>query len=311
MVNTPVVFYPDRRPGQILNAGASALLIGAGILGLWQASQAQASPVFILYLFPALLAVVLAPVFLYRLQALNKASYAVERDGIRLKWGLRIEDIPMDQVLWMQMSSHYKGKLPLPWHAWPGAVLGKRLLPDQTPIEFLSAVRGQMVLIGATNQVYAISPAKPAEFLQAFTRLAELGSLASIPARTQRPSFLLKRLWDDSPARGLVLSGLALSLFLLVGVVLVIPSRTQIMLRPAPVDDLNSYVPSIRLLLLPVLNTTFFTANFLAGLFFFRKIDWPTTETNVMRALSYVLFGSGFTTAVLFTSAVLYILRNS
>jgi hypothetical protein len=263
-----------------------------------------------LYLIPALLAIVLTPVFLYRLQALNKASYRMERDGIRLKWGLRIEDIPMDQVLVLQMSDHYKAKLPLPWHAWPGAVLGKRLLEDKTPIEFLSASRTQMVLICTPTQIYAISPAKPAEFLQAFTRLAEMGSLESIPPLSQRPSFLLKRLWDDAPARALVLAGLLFSLLLFVGVALVIPTRTLVQLRPDPSNGM-SFVPSIMLLLLPVLNSSFFAVNFLAGLFFFRQIEWKTPGTNVMRALSYVLFGSGFATPLLFIVAFIHILGRN
>jgi hypothetical protein len=287
------------------------LLIGAGLIGLWQASQEQVSPIFLLYLLPALLAVILAPVFLYRLQALNRASYSMERDGIRLKWGLRIEDIPMDQVLWMQMSSQYEGNLPLPWHAWPGAVLGRRLLADMTPVEFLSASRGQMVLIGTSNQVYAISPEKPAEFLQAFSRLAELGSLDSIPPHSQRPSFLLKRLWDDIPARALLLTGFILSLMLFAAVVLIIPTRNLILLRPDPIEAMNIYLPSMVLLLLPVLSSIFYAVNFLGGLFFFRQIDWDTPDANVMRALSYVLFGSGLGTPLLFIGGLIHILWNN
>jgi hypothetical protein len=311
VVNAPIFFYPKRLPGQIFNTGASVLLIGAGTFGFWQASQEQVSPIFLLYLLPALLAIILVPVFLYRLQALNRASYGIERDGIRLKWGLRVEDIPMDRIMWIQMSSQFKGKLPLPWHSWPGAVLGKRLLADMTPIEYLSASRRQMVLIGAANQIYAISPEKPAEFLQTFTRLAELGSLASIPPQSQRPSFLLKRLWDDAPARALVIAGFVLTLLLFAGVALAIPTRGLILLRPGHFESMNTYVPSIMLLLLPVLSSSFFAVNFLSGLFFFRQIEWEINDANVKRVLSYVLFSSGAGTPLLFLIAFFHILWNN
>jgi hypothetical protein len=311
VVNARINFAPDRRLGQLFNAGASALLTAGGAFGFWQASQAQASPAFLLYLAPTLLAIVLALVFLYRLQALSKAGYALERDGIRLKWGLRVEDIPMDQVLWVQTSSQYQGKLPLPFPFWPGAVLGKRKLSNGTPIEFLSADFRRMILIGTSDTVYAISPADPGEFLLAFKRLAELGSLTSIPAHSQLPSFLLARLWADVPARSLVLAGLLLSLLLLGGVVLAVPAREWILLRPAPTADLNAYVPAIRLLLLPVLSSTFYLINFLGGLYFFRQIDWDTPDADVLRTLSYVLFGSGMATPILFIGAVFHILLKN
>jgi hypothetical protein len=306
-VNSVFISHPPRRLGLVFQGGAIAALAAAGLWGLWQATQARFGPVFLLYLLPALLAFALVPILAYRAYAMWRAAYVLERDGLRLNWGLRAEDIPMDTVKWVRPAGELQPPLPLPILRWPGAVLGVRRLPDGGQVEFLAAQSRPLVLVATSDRIYAISPHDPGEFLHTFQRFTELGSLTPFPARSIYPTFLLARVWASRPARYLLLAGLALSLILLVWVTLIIPARTDISLGFAADGSPDDRVPSVQLLLLPVLNSFFFLADVLGGLFFYRAEGGP--QANVKMPLAYVLWGSGVLTALLFLGAVYAILR--
>jgi hypothetical protein len=253
----------------------------------------------LLFVLPAVLAVSFGPVLLYHAYSLWGASYTLERDGIRLQWGLRGEDIPMDSVLWVRAEAAMREHLPVPWWHWPGAVLGRKYLRDGTPVEFLAASPRNLLLIGTPGRVYVISPARPEEFLQAFQTLAELGTISPVAARSVYPVFLLSRLGSDRRALALLFGGLALSLGLLTWVGMNVRTRPTITWQ-APTTQAVEPVPAVRLFLLPVLNTVIFTTNTLLGLFFYRR-----NETQVA---SYLLWGVGLVTAGLFLGAAYFIL---
>ncbi|MBN1146367.1 MAG: hypothetical protein JXA78_03860 [Anaerolineales bacterium] len=297
------VFQPERRPGYIFQAGAIVLFVAAGFMGLWQAAQAEIGPVFLLYLLPALLAVVAVPALAYRFYALNSSYYALERDGIRLRWGLRYEDIPMTAVLWVHPASDLAtpNALPLPRLRWPGSVLGVRNLQGLGPVEFMAASSQGLMLIATLERSFAISPVEQEAFLHAFQRYTEMGSLTPLEARSIYPTFLVSRVWASAPARALLLAGFTLSLVLLIWVSLAIPWRTQVILGFDPAGGPGDAVPAVRLLLLPVINSFFVLADLFLGLFFYRR---PESQP-----LSYLLWGSGAFTPLLFLIAVFFILR--
>ena len=294
-------FRPPRRSGIIFHGMAVIALAAIGVLSVWRASQAEVGPVFILYLLPAATTVALAPVLLYRIYALWGAGYTLERDGVRLQWGWRAEDIPMNQILWAHLDSDLGYPLPLPRLCLPGAVLGSRRLPDTKRVEFLCARTYHLVVVATAERVYVVSPTDVNGFLQTFQSLTEYGSLTPIPARSIYPSILVSRFWSDRLALFLVFSSLILSLALYLWVSLSIPTHPQISLRLSETGEPLEFVPAVRLLLLPVLNSFFFLANTLLGLFFYRRSE--------NQAASYLLWGCSLLTATLFLGAVYFILN--
>jgi hypothetical protein len=283
-------------------------LAAAGLWSLWRATQAVVGPVFLLYLLPSLLALALVPVLAYRAYAMWRAYYVLERDGLRLYWGLRAEDIPMDAVRWVRPAGEALSSLPLPLLRWPGSVLGVRRLPDGGQMEFMAVQTSSLILVATPGRIFAISPDHPEDFLHKFQRFTELGSLTPLPARSVYPTFLLARVWASPLARYLLLGGLALSLLLLGWVSLSIPGHQTISLGFTPEGLTGDPVPAVQLLLLPVLNSFFFLADVLAGLFFFRYEEGP--DVNLHRPLAFVLWGSGALTALLFLCAVFFILSS-
>jgi hypothetical protein len=278
------------------------MLVFSGTLGLGRASDAQIGPLFLIYLAPACLALVGVPLLAYRAYALWRAAYMVEQGGIRLRWGLREEDIPADAIQWVRPVEDMQVAPPLPLIRWPGAVFGIRSLPSGGRVEYLAARSRSLVLIGTLEKTYAISPDDPAEFLETWQHLTESVSLAPIPARSAYPSFLINLVWAVRAARLLILSGLILALILLVWVSLEIPSRQVVFLGFSTAGSRAEGVPAVQLLLLPVINGFFYLADALLGLFFFRR----ETES----ALAYLLWSCGVLSGLIFLAATFFSLRS-
>lgn len=302
-MQTVLIFHPPRSLGVLFHIILILLLAGAGLLGLLQASLAESGLVFLLFVLPSLLAFGLVPYLFYRVYSLWIAFYGIERDGIRLRWGLRYEEIPMDQILWVRQASELAEHLPLPGLRWPGSIAGIHRYEDGTILEFMASLPDALVVIATPAHMYAISPPDPREFLQSYRRLAELGSLSPLPARSVFPALLLSRSWADLPARFLILSSLLLSLALLAWVSLAVPQHPEIALRLTSSGSAVEYQPSIQLMLLPVLNTFFVLADVLLGLFFYRRSDF--------KPLAYLMWGTASLTPLLFMGAVFFLLRAS
>lgn len=287
----------------IIHITAILILATLGSVGLWRASLAETGPSFLVFILGALIAIGLTPIAIYQMFALERARYILARDGISIYWGLRREEIPINMVNWVGSADQNRMKLSRPILRIPGAVLGVQTQPDGKAMEFLAARDHGLVLIVTADRIYAISPANEVEFLQTYRRLAEFGSLAPIASISDYPTALLGRAWANRPARLLIITSIVLALGLLLGVSLIIPSHPFTALRLNPDGSPVELVPGIRLLLLPVVNSFFFIADLLLGLFFYRMAD--------TRSLSYLMWASSALTSLLFSMAILYILRIS
>jgi hypothetical protein len=305
--NVPLVFSPPRRTGVALHLGLIVILIGLAAFGLFNATQAQIGLSFLLDLVPALLALVFTPLLAYQAYALWTAYYRLERDGVKLRWGLRYEDIPMTEIEWVREANTIGFSPPLPVQRWPGAVLGLRNAPaleksnSSGEIEYLASQARDLLYIGTRRRVFAISPTDRNGFLFAYQRLNELGSITPFQPRSQYPSILILKVWESKYARGMLLTTWLLSLVLLAWISLAIPNLEQIHLGFRPDGSPGDLAPAVQLLLLPVLNGMIVIANFIIGLFFYRK---STTQD-----LAYILWACGTLVPILFLFGTYFILN--
>lgn len=310
-MNREFIFIPEKRPGLIIDLIIAAITAMIAAAGIYSASKASIGPVFMLLLLPPFLAVIVLPLVGYRAYALQSAFYRLERDGIRLRWGLRVEDIPMSSVLWVRAIQDIPGQLPLPWLRWPGAVVGRRKMSDGWEIEFMADSTENLVLIATQERIYAISPNNPKIFMRTFFRYTELGSFTPLEAHSTMPTFILSRVWASAPARILLAVAFFISLFLFIWVSLLIPGRAEISFSFDPYGAPLYSVPAVRLLLLPILNGIFLLFNFFTGLFFFRKEENPKNPLPSGQLLAYLMWGCGACIPVLFFFAISAILKAS
>jgi len=276
------------------------VLIAAGGFGLSQIAYRDIGPGFIIYLLPILLAIPSVPLLIYRLNNLQNAVYTLERDSIRLQWGLRVELIPTNTILWVQRPSDLAETIRYPLIRWPGSILGTRRVGG-TPVEFMASTKRDLIMVATYERTYAISPSDPDAFLGAYQRLTEMGSLIPSQPQSVLPTFLLARAWQIPLTRYLIGASILLGILLVTWVGLVAPEIPQVSLGFLPTGEPRVPIPGIRLMLLPVINTIFWVFNFFFGLFLFRREE--------QRPLAYLLWGNSILVAGLFLVAVYFILR--
>ncbi len=255
-----------------------------------------------LFISGVLLAVILIcplPLLVYRGFALVQASYALDRDGLRIRWGLRAEDVPLPQIEWVRPADELGFRLPLPFLQWPGAVLGRRNVEGLGLVEFIASDVRSLLLVATPEKIYAISPGDERNFVRTYRQIIELGSLTPIPSRSVLPAAFLERVWQDRLARYLVIVGLALSVLLLVVSILLIPAHPSIFLGYDTARRPLEPVSSERLLLLPLLGGAEYLFSLFTGLYFYRL--------NEQRLVAYMLWGGSILLPLLLFLAIILI----
>jgi hypothetical protein len=276
------------------------LVVGV-VIGFYRIAYGEVGSNFLVYLIPIILAILVAPFLAYRLSSLQNAAYILERNSIRLHWGLRVEVIPTNTILWIQNASDLTEPIRYPRIRWPGSVLGARRLGGDTPIEFMASTSKGLILVATYERVFAISPSDPNAFLDSYQRLTELGALIPSKARSVHPTTFFAGVWRNPAVRTLLSISIFLSLVLFLWTSLAAPTRVEISLGFIPTGEPREPIPGARLMLLPLLNTIFWVFNFFVGLILSRNED--------LRPFAYLLWGNSAFVAGLFLIATYFILR--
>jgi len=302
MVKTDVntgIFPPSKRSGILFHGILLLLLALLSAWGFFNLTRTTIGEDFVTYLLVGLIAFAPMPWIGYRAYALVRAEYILDRDGLELRWGLRDEAIPLNDIEWVRPVKDLTRPLRLPPMALPGAILGQRRHPDLGVVEFVASDRKNMLLVATAKHVFAISPARPLDFTQTFARAIELGSVTPAQPKSLYPSFILSEAWENGLIRFLWLASLFLNLGLFVWASLIIPSYPRLGLGFNP-DGTVDAVPSILLIILPLISTLLALAGFAVGLYYFR---WEKT-----RPVSLILWTSSALESLSFLIAILFIL---
>ncbi len=294
-------FPPSKRGGLLVHGVLLVILILVTVWALLNLSSTTVGVLFVIYLLVAVVAFAPAPLLAYRAYALFRAQYILDRDSLELRWGLRSEVIPLSDIEWVRSVDDLTEPLGTPPLAMPGAILGFRRHRDLGVVEFLASARRRLLLVATAKRVYAISPADPSDFVETFARAVELGSLKTTKSKSRYPSFIVTEAWDSGLVRYEWLASLFLNLGLAAWVSLLIPSTTSIALGLRP-DQTPQFVPSVQLVLIPLLSVFLNLLGWIAGLFFFRWGKW--------RNLSILIWGSGALATLIFLVAVVFIVGS-
>jgi hypothetical protein len=293
-------FYPSRKKGLIVHTACLLAFSALSSLAMFFSLRQEIGAYFVLLLLAALLLFAPLPLLAYQAYALMKARYRLDRDGLHLRWGMRAEDIPLEEVEWVRPADELPIHIPAPRPSLPGALTGTVTVEGLGPVEFLAAGRTGLLLIATPHKIFAITPVKTQEFLSTFQDAFEMGSLQRISAQSVLPAAFLAQVWSDRAARWMLIAAVLLTLLLFVGISLAVPGREQISLGFYPDGRSLPPAPAAQILLLPVLGLMFFIVDLAAGLFFYR--------IPAYRTLGYLVWGSSIATSLLLAGAALWIL---
>ncbi|MBM3152179.1 MAG: hypothetical protein FJZ96_08275 [Chloroflexi bacterium] len=295
-------YPPPRSRGLAFQLGAGFFLTTVAALATWQAFESDVGIRLTLYILLAALAAFPLPFLAYWGWSLLTGGYTLSRDSLRLRWGLRVEEIPLSDVEWVRAAGDLATPLDFPWIRLPGAVLGFRRHTDLGMVEYMAAQPRDLLLVATAKRTFAISPEEPATFVQEFARAVELGSLSPAPKTSIYPTFIVVEAWGNPLARYLWLAGLLLNIGLLAWTSLQAPGLGNISLGYAPDGSPLAPSPGVQIIILPLVSILFFLTGWLAGLFFYRR---PNEQT-----LAFIIWGSGTLTSVLFLISTLFILTT-
>jgi hypothetical protein len=296
-------FLPKRTPGIVLHAIlAIVILSGCGFL-IWQAFQQTGGALLVVYLFGATLLFALLPLVGYRGYALLHGIYSLKRDGLRVRWGLRQEDIPLSEVTWVRPATDLEKPFSLPAGSLPGAILGTAEHPDLGRVEFIASDVNNLVVVATINKVFVLSPELHDEFVQRFQRALEMGTLNPMESFSAVPAAFLLEVARNAFARVAIPLGFALSLVLLMLVSLSIPAKLTVSLGYDALGVPLQPVPSMRMLLLPVLSIALYGVSLIAGIFFYRN--------EKTRSTSYLVWAGGLITPILLIAAAVILLYST
>jgi len=294
---------PPLRTGLLIGIGLLVAGLAAATVGLAQIGRAALSPWLVLWTLMPLVGAPLAVVAAYRLYGLLTARYRIDRNALHLRWGLRLEEAPMADVVLQPVHEAMRTSLRSArglW--WPGCVVGEGRVEGVGPIEFLSTRSAAETLLVATGgRVLAISPPDPKAFLEAFVRATRLGPLEKVTPMSVRPEFFSDRLWEDKTARWLVLLGLALPIGLLGYLGASAPDTAALI--PFGFDAAgqpNLLAPPGRLLFLPLTAGLCWVVDALLGGWLYRS------EGD--RLLAYGIWGLAVIVGLLFWGAALQLI---
>lgn len=292
-------FPPPRQRGLIIHLAVIALLTITAGISFWQVFQTPVGLAFAIYIVIFLASATPLPVLAYRLYALMRANYQLDRNTLRLMWGLRIEEIPVSEIEWLRPVQGLAAPLSLPLFRLPGSLLGLTRQADLGEVEFLASEAGSLLLVAAPRRVFAISPENPAAFAAAFQKMIEMGSLTPGKSRSEYPSFVVGRAWENTWVRSLWLAGLFLNLAGLVWVGALSTTTQQVPLEFGPDGAPLGVVAAAQLILLPLLSIVLFAVGWLLGVFFYRRAD--------QQILSFALWAAGALASLFFLLAIYFI----
>lgn len=298
-----MLFTPPRARGLLLGGLILVLLLGATALGVLELASAAVSPLTTLWVSLPIVATPLSAAVVYRLYGLLTASYRIDRNGFRLRWGLAGEEMPLAAVDSLRAASQVPGEVRVPrgW-GWPGSVIGRGTVEGLGVVEFFATVRDErLLLLSGAGKTLAISPADPKAFVAAYVEANRLGSLQPIGTRSLRPNFFLARLWSDRLGTGLILAGLGLPLLQLGFLALRVPGLpAQVPFGFNPLGVPGPWVPPGRLLLLPLVAGLCWLADVAVGAWLYRR--------EAERPLAYGVWATAVAVGVLLWGAGLSLL---
>jgi hypothetical protein len=295
-------FPPARQRGLALHMVLIFVLGAVSLTMFWFVFQTPVGLLFALDILVALLTFIPLPILAYRAYALTRGNYFLDRDNLRLMWGLRVEEIPVGNVEWVRPVQALTTPLALPWLRLPGSLLGRSLHPDLGSVEFLASETETLLLVATARRVYAISPADPGAFIAAFQRAIEMGSLSRVEPHSQYPSFVVVVAWESIFIRYLWLAGAFLNVGLLIWVTVLAPGIRNVPLGFTPAGSPQEAAPGVQLILLPVLSAVLFVIGWLAGLFLYRRAD--------QRIVALAVWSSSVVSALFFLIAVFFLITT-
>ncbi|NUQ38267.1 MAG: DUF1648 domain-containing protein [Caldilineales bacterium] len=282
--------FPHRRLAWLL---ALILALLASAL-LAQALRTPPGPSLVILLALAGLVGGLFTLLLFRLLALERLDYWVERDAIRVHWAGDSFTLPLHLIEHVQPAAADAARPQ--WWRWPALWA---VSPWTRGPETAFATRGpaQCLALITPTHTYLLSPQDGPGFMAAVAARQQLGPARALRPAVQRAGMRLHWFWRDPLAPWLIMGGLGLSLLLFALLIWRFPGLPAML--PLHYDAAGApdrLGPRQALFLLPLITGLIWFTNGVLGVILYER----------QRVAAYLLWGG----ALLLQGLGLIVLRN-
>lgn len=228
------------------------------------------------------------------LLGLMRAQYLVDRNSLLLRWGRRVERIPIVDIEWVRTFDSLGLEMHVPRFYQLGIVRGIINQRELGTVEFLSDTVAQSIFIATQNRVYVVSPTEMDAFLTRIREAMESGSLMPTQALSVDQATVLEGIWQRPIGRLLLTALLVCNLALLAIVQLTVSTPNGVL-----AFQQQTVITVVSLNLMPYLSIAFGLLDLGLGIFFYQVRKQPQ--------IAFVLWASGGVLPVLFALSILIV----
>jgi hypothetical protein len=256
-------------------------------------------PQFLAYAGAAGMAV-LALLFAFWAYACASLRYALDGNGLTIRWGPIKHFIAVDRI---QSVTHGRPeeKPQIKGIGWWGYHVGRSDMAGETVL-FFSTHRSpeDVVYVGTENVTYAVSPQDPGRFTGELNRLRQ-SSRSERDSGIEREVLAAHPIWADHVAQWLAAGAIALNVALWGYLFAVYPTlNPEITIAFPPVGDITTLHARSEILKIPATATAILAVNLFAGLAF----QWKE------RAATYlILSGTIFFQVIFWVAAIVAVVN--
>lgn len=287
---------PSRTAGTAVGAGAAALAL---LLSLALVLQAIDWPIS----FPGFLAwagasvlLVIAGLFAFWAYGCYSLRYIMDRGGITVSWGLMKHFIAIDQVQKL-IPGRGEQQPQVQGLSWYGYHVGRGQVDGIGDALFFSTHTSpeELVYVMTSGATYVLSPRDPVRFIAEAQRFQQAGK-PSRRSGVERDLLSGHPIWADRIAQGLALAAVLLNVAMWGFLMAVYPHLDrEITIEFPPIGDITGFQSRAEIMKIPATATAILAINLLAGLAF----EWKE------RAATYLLLsGAVFFQAVFWMAAI-------
>jgi len=207
-----VTYQPPRALGMLVGGALTLWAFAIAALLVNHAVAADFGFTGVLAVTGALAAGALASLFGYWTYALGTLSYALDRNGLVIHWGVTRQVVPLGAIERLVPGTSV-GVPSVRGVSWLGYHVGRASIERIGDVLFYSTHQApeQVLYVMTTERNYAISVADPAGFARQVQIRQDLGPTARVTHHAQRLGSAAQAFWYDPVGRVLVAAALVAS----------------------------------------------------------------------------------------------------
>ncbi|MGD0575135.1 MAG: PH domain-containing protein [Anaerolineales bacterium] len=234
---------------------------------------------------------ILLPLLVARIRLLLGATYEIEPRAISIRWGRRLEIVPLSSVEVIHSGRGIPAAVRLAAGGWTRFTYRQKEFEGLGRVEcFVSQTGANLILVSTPISNFLLSPADPLGFAEAFRQGTEHGTAERVSPQSIRPVTLADRLLQDRLAMPLIALGLVALLGLAMFLIWIQPALAgAVPFAFDPSGRPASPGSPARLLLLPGAGALTWILDVLLGLLAFDRSDRAAALTLWLVGIFLVL----------------------